>query len=67
MPGGGSTLRRRLQRSNRWGTPKSYALIGISFFIPSAPLTAQAGQTRGHERLRKSLAFAKLMRSRRPV
>ena len=31
IPGGGSILRRRLQRGNRWGTPKGYALVQ-SFF-----------------------------------
>jgi len=44
IPGGGSILRRRLQRSNRWGTPKGYARIK-SFFGPAfrALTTTAAG------------------------
>jgi len=33
IPGGGSILRRRLQRSNRWGAAKGYA-PAESFFGP---------------------------------
>ena len=42
-PGGGSILRRRLQRSNRWGAAKGYAPIESFFGTGFRALTTAAG------------------------